>query len=87
MPPDLKEILTREDVELILELEFQYQQLIGLVTEDSGSGEEGPVIVMGEVVGFIREGARREGRSYKIEQIESVLEAEEVYLEKIGVIE
>ena len=83
-----KQIIKKDDVEYILNLEFQYQQKIGLVGMESDSNQEGkkPIQMGDDLNKYIIQEAARNGKQYSNDLIDEVLIAEETYLEKIGAI-
>ncbi len=83
---DFKTILTKEDVNLILDLEFQYQQNVGLTSESEKSNQDEPFVMDNKLNQFIIAEAEKKNKTYSTETIDAVINAEDVYLKKIGVI-
>jgi len=86
LPEDVKNRLTNQDIDLILELEFQYQQKIGLVSDSISSGSTEPVVMDEKVIEFIINEAKKSQRKYSSDDVDKVLKAEVFYLKQIGVV-
>lgn len=86
LPENLKSKLTNQDVDLILELEFQYQQKVGLTSDSNAPATSEPVVMDDKLNQFIIEEAKKSNKTYSSEDIDEVLKAEEVYLKQIGAI-
>lgn len=86
LPENLKSKLTNQDIDLILELEFQYQQKVGLTDDSNVPAPTEPVVMDDKLNLFIIEEAKKSNKIYTSADIDEVLKAEEVYLKQIGVI-
>lgn len=89
LPDDLQEIMTEEDVALILELEFAYMKKIGLVSDalPVDTGDDVPELDLEAMADFIEAETARMGKSFSPDEILGVLAAEDVYLRQEGIIE
>ena len=88
LPAAFKSELRLTDVALILELEFAYQQAIGLVSQEPPAIPEPPASVdQATLVRLIQERAAASGATFGDEAITAVLSAEEIYLRQIGAID
>ena len=86
LPENLRSKLTNQDVDLILELEFQYQQKVGLTDDSNTPAPSEPVVMDDKLNQFIIEEAKKSNKAYTSENIDEVLKAEEAYLKQIGAI-
>lgn len=86
LPENLKSKLTNQDVDLILELEFQYQQKVGLTDDSNAPTPTEPVVMDDKLNQFIIEEAKKSNKEYASADIDEVLKAEEAYLKQIGAI-
>jgi hypothetical protein len=87
LPEELQGNLSRADVALILDLEFEYLKQQGLVAEPGESMEkpEEPIeLDTAAMMEFIREEAGEYGKDHTLEVIEAVLEGELEYMRHIG---
>lgn len=92
-----KKRVSKGDVALVLDLEFKYQQKIGIVnkfrivkgrgTKTLSSNVASIIIDGGKLNKFIIAEAEKKGRTYVNEELDAILAAEEVYLDQIGVLE
>jgi len=73
MTQELKQKLTEDDIFVIIESEFQYQQNNQVVDDKV------------EVVSFIQGESVKSNKNYTIEEINKVIELESLYLKKIGI--
>jgi len=85
LPDEFRESLTKSDVALILELNFEYLKTLGLVDNPDPS-EELVVVDDEEEARFIIKEAQRYGKRYEPEQIYAVLDAEYEYMRHIGIV-
>jgi hypothetical protein len=86
LPEDLKKDLNQADVDLILDLEFKFQEMKGLVGDGPEAEGQPETIDMGEMVEFIGKETESRERPFASETIEKVLAAEETYLRKTGIL-
>lgn len=87
LSPTLQSLLTKDGIRLILDLEFEYQQKIGLVGNVGEEKTKHPIKVdVQDQNIFLVSKLREKGKNFTIEQITEVLKAEEVYLKQIGVL-
>lgn len=86
LPEDLKSKMTRQDVDLILELKFQYQQKVGLTSDSNIPAPTEPVVMDDKLNQFIIGEAKKSSKDYLSADVDEVLDAEEVYLRQIGAI-
>ena len=84
-----KQIIKKNDVKNILNLEFQYQQKIGLAgIKFNGSQKNKEAVQIDDDLNkYIIQEAAKKGKQYSNDLIDKILAAEEVYLKKIGAIE
>lgn len=75
LPKNIKDKISKDDVMLILDLEFEYQQSKSLT-----------VINEGDMRAFIISKAREKDKNFSGETVEEVIKAEGVYLKQIGVL-
>lgn len=75
LPQNIKDRISKDDVMLILDLEFEYQQSKNLT-----------VINGQDMRAFIIKKAREKDKNFIDETVEEVIKAEEVYLKQIGVL-
>jgi hypothetical protein len=88
LPETTKLFLTVEDVAFILQLEFDYLAEIGLITFEPDNSEPVPQpLNMEELTNYILNEAMNQGRIYKTEHIDEVLESEMEYMKAVGIIE
>ena len=83
---DFKTKLTKEDVDLILDLEFQYQQNVGLTGDSGNPKPDEPFMMDNKLNQFILAEAEKKNKTYSTEAIDAVITAEETYLKQIGAI-
>lgn len=81
---DTKATLNKEDVRLILDLEFEFQREVGITGEKPKKEVKD---YTKEAIEFILQESEKKGKNFTNKQISDVLMAEEVYLEKLGVLE
>ncbi|HEY4476005.1 MAG TPA: STM3941 family protein [Candidatus Paceibacterota bacterium] len=93
LPEPLKTSLSKEDVRIILDLELQFQEKVGIASkplriEEVSTANDKPLQKVedyeGEVTKFIL--ADEKGKNFTAEQIAAVLLAEAVYLKQIGIL-
>jgi hypothetical protein len=88
LPEETKLSLTFEDVSFILQLEYDYLTEKGLITlEEPDGSEQNPILNMAELSNYILNEAMNQGRIYKTEHIDEVLESEMEYMKAVGIIE
>lgn len=87
LPAPMRATLSVDDVLYVLELEFRYQQRIGLTSDGPQSNAVPPAIDLEQMVIAMIEQARQQGRSFSPHQIAHILRGEDVYLRQIGVLE
>jgi hypothetical protein len=89
LPSALHDVLTEEDVALILDLEFVYMKKAGLTRETppakTGENEPGPDLT--EMAKFIVAEAAKKQKSFTTQAVIGVLEAENAYLRMEGNVE
>ena len=81
---DTKATLSKDDVRLILDLEFEFQREVGMTGEKPKKEVKD---YTNEATEFIIQESKKKGKNFTSKQINDVLAAEEVYLEKLGVLE
>ncbi|MBI2597373.1 tetratricopeptide repeat protein [Candidatus Daviesbacteria bacterium] len=87
LPLNLQSTLKKDDINLILDLEFEYQQKIGLVKNVGEIKTKQPIeIDEQDLRVFIASKAKEKGKNYPLEHISAVLKAEEVYLKQIEIL-
>lgn len=86
LPSALQSLLSEDDVKLILEKEFEYQQKIGLVGKVADIREHRITIDEQDLRIFIVDQARKQERHFTVEQVAAVLNAEDAYLKQIEVL-
>lgn len=85
LSPTFQSLLTKDSIKLILDLEFEYQQKIGLVGNVGDEKTRQPIkINTQDLNSFIASKAKEKGKNFTADQITSVLTAEEVHLKQIG---
>lgn len=80
---ETKTALSKEDVRLILDLEFEFQREMGITGEKPKREIKD---YTGEATEFIIQESKKKGKNFTSQQIEDVLKAEDVYLKKLGVL-
>lgn len=80
---ETKTALSKEDTRLILDLEFEFQREMGITGERPKKEIKD---YTSEAIQFITQEAKKKGKNFTSQQIADVLKAEEVYLEKLGVL-
>lgn len=83
LAPNTKTALSREDVRLILDQEFEFQREMGITGEKPKKEIKD---YTSEAIQFIAQESKKKGKNFTNQQIDDVLKAEEVYLEKLGVL-
>lgn len=80
---ETKNSLSKDDVRLILDLEFEFQREMGITGEKPKKEIKDYV---SEATAFVIQESKKKGKNFTHKQIDDVLKAEEVYLEKLGVL-
>ena len=80
---DTKTALSKKDVRLILDLEFEFQREVGITGEKPKKEVKD---YTAEAIEFITQESKNKGKNFTSKQIDDVLKAENVYLEKLGVL-
>lgn len=83
LPQETKVALSKEDTRLILDLEFEFQREMGITGEKPKKEIKD---YTSEAIQFITQESKKKGKIFTSQQINDVLKAEEVYLEKLGVL-
>ena len=88
LAPDLRAVLSEEDVLHILYLEFQYYQTAAVRPAEIGVRIQNTLPSDLELmVAFVSGESKKQGRSYSAEQVAHVLKGEDLYMRQIGLIE
>ena len=78
LTPDLRAVLSQEDVLRILYLEFQYYQTANATPVDVHSEQQAPLSADLELmVAFVSGESRKQGRAYSAEEVAHVLKGED----------
>jgi hypothetical protein len=86
LPDNFRGNLSKVDIDLVLDLEFQYQQKIGLIDGSVKYGPDNSPPMGAELNKFIIAEAKKKDKNYSNEEVDAILRAEEVYLKQLGVI-
>lgn len=84
LAPDTKATLNKNDVRLILDLEFEFQREMGMTGEKPKKEVKD---YTNEAIEFIIQESKKKGKNFTSKQMNDVLTAEELYLEKLGMLE
>ncbi len=94
LPSQLKDKIKKEDVDLILDLKFKYQQKIGMIGDSidvslekslkSTDPDVNPM--MNALNKFVIKEANKKNKKYTNDDVDAVWKAEEVYLEQVGLL-
>lgn len=88
LAPELRAVLSPEDVLRILYLEFQYYQTANATPSVMDSAPQARLSADLELmVAFVSGESQKQGRAYSAEEVAHVLKGEDQYMRQIGLIQ